>query len=146
MSCKRFDLISVVLAFTDENLTASADPFWEVLWMIGAWQTNMNVIFSPGFMNCLDESMRIWTSKFTCPGFMFVPRKPWAFGNEYHTVCCCSSGIIWGIELVEGKDWPARLSQQEYGNLGATLGLLLRLLVSIFHLGLLLSLTAAFVC
>ena len=51
-----------------------------------------------------------------------------------------------GIELVEGKDWPAKLSQQEYGNLGATLGLLLRLLVPIFHLGLLLSLTAAFVC
>ena len=28
--------------------------------MIDAWQTNMNAIFSPGYMNCLDESMSIW--------------------------------------------------------------------------------------
>ena len=103
--------------------------------MIDAWQTDMNVIFSPGFMNCLDESMSIWTNKFTCPGFMFVPRKLWPFGNEYHTVCCCSSGIMWGIELVERNDWPPELGQQQYENLGATVGLLLSLLVPIFHLG-----------
>ena len=36
--------------------------------MIDAWQTNMNAIFSPGFMNCLDESMNIWTNNFTRPG------------------------------------------------------------------------------
>ena len=103
--------------------------------MIDAWQTDMNVIFSLGFMNCLDESMSIWTNKFTCPGFMFVPRRLWLFGNEYHTVCCCSSGIMWGIELVERKDWPPELGQQQYENLGATVGLLLSLLVPIFHLG-----------
>ena len=112
--------------------------------MIDAWQTNMNAIFSPGFMNCLDEPMSVWTNKFTCPGFMFVPRKPWPFGNEYHTVCCCSSGIMWGIELVEGKDWPPELSQQEYGNLGATVGLLPCLLVPIFHLGFVVILDSGF--
>ena len=88
--------------------------------MIDAWQKTLNAIFSPGFMNCLDESMSIWTNKFTCTGFMFVPRKPWPFGNEYHTICCCSSGIMWGVELVEGKDQPPELSQQQYGNLVVT--------------------------
>ena len=69
-----------------------------------AWNSNMNQQFSPGYVNCLDESMSVWTNQLTCPGFMFVPRKPWPFGNEYHSVCCCLSGIMWGIDLVEGKD------------------------------------------
>ena len=38
------------------------------------------------------------------------------------------------LELVEGKDWPPELSQQQDGNLGATVGLLLCLLVPTFHL------------
>ena len=54
MSCKRFNLILGGLAFTDKNLPAFADPFWEAQQMIDAWQTNTNAIFSPGFMNCLD--------------------------------------------------------------------------------------------
>ena len=144
MSCKRFDLILGALAFTDKNLPAFANPFREVKQMIDVWQTNMNEIFSPWFMNCLDESMSIWSNKFTCPGFMFVPRKPWPFGNEYHIVCCCSSGIMWGIELVEGKDWPPELGQQEYGNLGVTVGLLLHLLLPIFHLGFVVILDSGF--
>ena len=40
-----------------------------------------------------------------------------------------------GIELVEGKDQPPELGQQEHGNLGVTVGLLLCLLVPIFDLG-----------
>ena len=133
-----------MVAFTDKNPPAFADPFWEVQQMIDAWQTNMNAIFSPVFVNHLDESMSIWTNKFTCPGFMFVPRKPWPFGNEYHTVCCYSSGMMWGIELVQGKDWPSKLGQQEYGNLGATVGLVLHLLVSVFHLGFVVILDSSF--
>ena len=80
--------------------------------MVKAWGDNMNTYFRPGYVNCLDESMSIWTNKFTCPGFMFIPRKPWPFGNEYHTVCCCLSGIMWGIDMVEGKDQPRNLGQQ----------------------------------
>ena len=78
--------------------------FWEVRAMITAWSSNMNQQLSPGYVNCLDESMSVWTNQLTCPGFMFIPRKPWPFGNEYHLVCCCLSGIMWGIDLVEGKD------------------------------------------
>ena len=57
--------------------------FWEDCAMITAWNSNMNQQFSPGYANCLDESMSVWTNQFTCPGFMFIPCKPWPFGNEY---------------------------------------------------------------
>ena len=65
---------------------------------------------------------------------MFVPRKLWPFGNEYHTVCSCATGIMWGIDLVEGKD-PHQMGQQKYDDLGATVGLLLWLLAPIFFNG-----------
>ena len=112
--------------------------------MIDAWGSNMNNAFAPGYMNCLDESMSMWTNKFTCPGFMFVPCKPWPFGNEYHMVCCCLSGIMWGIDLVEGKDHPRQLGQHEYGELGSTVGLLVRMLFPIFHLGFVVILDSGF--
>ena len=112
--------------------------------MVEAWGLNMVENFIPGYVNCLDESMSVWTNKFTCPGFMFVPRKPWPFGNEYHTVCCCTSGIMWGIDLVEGKDRPRALGQQQFDDMGSTVGLLLRMLTPIFHKGYVVILDSGF--
>jgi len=37
---------------------------------------------------------------------MFVPRKPHPFGNECDRICCGLSNIMFGIDLVEGKDAP----------------------------------------
>ncbi|KAL7578819.1 hypothetical protein ACA910_016040 [Epithemia clementina (nom. ined.)] len=144
MSRNRFDEILAALQFTDRAPPTFRDKFWEVRQMLEAWQENMNKMFYPGYVNCLDESMSVWTNKFTCPGFMFVPRKPWPFGNEYHTVCCCTSGIMWGIELVEGRDRPRNLGAQEYDDLGSTVGLLLRMLTPIFYKGLLVILDSGF--
>ena len=112
--------------------------------MVEAWGTNIRDNFLPGCMNCLDESMSMWTNKFTCPGFMFVPCKPWPFENEYHTVSCCSSGIIWGIDLVEGKDCPTQLGQQQYENFSLTVGLLLQMLSPIYHKGFVVMLDTKF--
>ena len=58
-------------------------------------------------MNYLDKSMSPWTNKYICPEHMFVPCKPWPLGNEYHSMCCCESRIMWAVELVEGKDRPS---------------------------------------
>ena len=74
--------------------------------MVDEWNKNMAQQFTPSWVSCLDESMSPWTNKYTCPGWMFVPRKPHPFANEYHSVCCSMSGIMWGLELVEGKDAP----------------------------------------
>ena len=112
--------------------------------MVEAWGVSMVENFVPGYMNCLDKSMSIWTNKFTCPGFMFIPHKPWPLGNEYHTICCCTSGIMWGIDLVEGKDRPRALGQQEFNNMGSTAGLLLRILAPIFHKGYVVILDSGF--
>ena len=112
--------------------------------MLEAWGQNMQQNFTPGYVKCLDESMSVWTNKFTCPGFMFVPRKPWPFGNEYHSVCCCTSGIMWGTEMVEGKDHPQQLGRPEHDNLGSTIGLLLRILTPIFFKGFIVILDSGF--
>ena len=78
------------------------------------------------------QSMSTWTNMHTCPGFMFVPQKPWPFGNEYHTVCCGNTGIMFAMEIVKGKDAPRSRKYQEFDDLGGkTDGLLLRLSKSI---------------
>ena len=45
---------------------------------------------------------------------MFVPRKPHPRGNEYHTVACGLSGILFAIELVEGKDEPRQRGTKKF--------------------------------
>eukprot|EP00957_Ditylum_brightwellii_P029111 2200272-Ditylum_brightwellii.AAC.1 len=66
----------------------------------------MDKHFSPSWVSCLDESMMFWVSKYTCPGIIVVPRKPWPFGNEWHSIACGNRKIIHPLELVEGKDKP----------------------------------------
>ena len=58
---------------------------------------------------------------------MFVPQKPWPFGNEYHDAGCADSDIIWALELHEGKDHPTQLNNKEFDKLGKTIGTLLHL-------------------
>ena len=70
------------------------------------WNENMKNVFVPGWVNCLDESMSPWLNRWTCPGFVFCPRKPKQHGNEYHTIGCGLSKILYATEMVEGKDQP----------------------------------------
>jgi len=79
--------------------------------------------------------MSVWTNQWTCPGWMFVPQKPHPMGNEYHSMCCGISGIMYSIELVEGKDRPRQIPPPKYHEFGKTSGLLLRLTESIRHTG-----------
>ena len=131
MSRKRFEAILKALAITARQPPAFRDRFWEVREIIQAWNANMTEQFTPSWVSCLDESMSMWMNKYSCPGWMFVPRKLWPFGNEYHTVCCSLSGILWQMELVEGKDSPSEIIPK-YNNQGKTVGLLLRVLEPIF--------------
>ena len=103
MSRKWFEVILKALAITARQPPAFRDRFWEVQEILEAWNANMTEQFTPSWVSCLDESMSTWTNKYSCPRSMFVPRKPWPFGNEYHTLCCSLSGILWQMELVEGK-------------------------------------------
>ena len=134
MSRKRFDAILQALSITSHDPPASRDHFWEICEILKAWNENMTEQFTPSWVSCLDESMSTWTNKYSCPGWMFVPCKPWPFGNEYHTVCCSLSGILWQMEIVEGKDAPSQIVPK-FNNQGKTGGLLLYVLEPIFGKG-----------
>ena len=58
--------------------------------------------------------MSVWMNKLTCPGFVFCPRKPLTKGNGYHTICCGESGIMYGLEIVEGMDHPIPMGRPEF--------------------------------
>ena len=84
-------------------------------------------------INCVQDDVVLafkatkWVSEYTCPGFMYVPHKPWPFGNEYHDARCADSDIIWQVDLREGKDRPTDLGQKDCEENGKTCGTLLRL-------------------
>jgi hypothetical protein len=134
MSRFRFDEILRCLRYTDDMPpTAYCDQFFQIRKLVEAWNENMAANFTPGWISCLDESMSTWANKYTCPGYMFVPRKPWPFGNEWHTIACGISELMYRVEIVEGKDEPkVGRGPKEFDNLGKTVGLLLRLTKSIW--------------
>jgi hypothetical protein len=103
MSRNRFNGITQALRFSNIPSSAFRDRFHEVRQLIFEWNTNMENKFSPSWISVVDESMSKWLSEYTCPGWMVVPQKPHPFGNEYHTACCGKSGILWALELVEGR-------------------------------------------
>ena len=125
--CHRKDSKISFLKYTDVPLPSYIDKFFQVRQMISLWNKNMTKIFQPGWLTCLDESMSRWFTKLSCPGWVFCPRKPHPFGNEYHSICCSQSGIMFGIEMVEGKDRPPEIPKPDTDRFGPTVGLLLRL-------------------
>jgi hypothetical protein len=94
----------------------------------------MCTIFSAAWALCLNELMLIWFNQWTCPGWVFCPCKPHPFGNEYHTACCGLLGIMFSIEMVEGKDHPPQVAER-WSKLGKTTRLLLRMLATYFSTG-----------
>ena len=123
MSRMRFEAILSAIKYTKENSLAFVDCFWEVCKLIDAWNESMLKNFSPSWINTIDESISKWINEFTCPGFMYVPRKPWPFGNEYHDASCADSDIIWQVDLREGKNRPVQLEGKEMTKRVRQLGL-----------------------
>jgi hypothetical protein len=134
MSRTWFEEILRSLTYTNVQKPTYKDKFWQVRQMILSWNENMNEFFCPSWVSCLDESMSIWTNRWTCPGWTFVPRKPHPFGNEYHTIACGKSGILYGMEMVEGKDAPPEI-KKDFDEMGRTVALLLRLTKNIWTTG-----------
>ena len=97
--------------------------------MITAWNAHMAKIFVAAWVICLDKSMSICHNRWTGPGWVFCPHKPHPFGNKYHTACFGLLGILFSIELVEGKDHPPQI-QEQYSQHGKMTGLLMRMLMS----------------
>ena len=104
----------------------------------------MKDVFEAGWATCLDESISPWTKKYTCPGFVWIPRKTLSNENEYHIICCCTSGILIAQVLLEGRDRSKEKSEEFSQFKGATTGLLLRLCKSIFHMAKIVVLDSGF--
>ena len=121
------------LSFTNHYRPSFKDRLWEVWQMVKAWNNHIKENFYLSWVSCLDESTSIWLTKFTCPGWVFCPQKPNPYGNEYHTICCGKSGIMYAAEMVEGKDRPKERpvdpTTTEHGRTGGLLLCLTRSLV-----------------
>ena len=109
-----------------------------------AWNDNMTSVFLCGWIACFYESISVWLNRFSCPGWMVVPRKPHPFGNEYHTICCCLCGILFSLEIVEGKDRAGVLGSLRFEGKGKTVDLLLRVCEPIWHTGTVIVLDSGF--
>ena len=112
--------------------------------MIEVWNENMVKHFSPGWFVCIDESMMAWVSKYTCPGWICVPRKSHPFCNKFHTAGDGVLHILFQMELVEGKDEPEEKAKPQYSNLGKTVGLLMCLAQTIYNSGRVIILDSGF--
>ena len=94
ISCCHFENILINLGYTKNAPPPFHNHFWEVREMLSLWNKNMGTQFSSAWINCIDKSMSKWVNEYTCPGFMYVPRKPWPFGNKYHDAGCADSDIM----------------------------------------------------
>jgi hypothetical protein len=104
MSKHRFDQILEHIVYSCE---IESDPHSPIRGCLDAWNANMQDIFEPSSTVCLDESMSMWSTKSTCPGWQYVDRKPTSTGMEYHTISCAQSKILFHLELVEVQQQQA---------------------------------------
>ena len=144
MSHTRFEDITSALKCREKPPPTYKDGFWEVRRCIDEWNANMDKKFTSAWVLCLDESMSKWLNEYTRPGFMCVPRKPWSFGNEYHTISCGLTRVLNRMYIVEGKDMPSQRPPKEFSDLGKTFGLILRLTKSLWHTAKLIILNSGF--
>jgi hypothetical protein len=144
MSMQLFEAILLALIYTDIISPIYKERFWEVRQLIEQWNTNMDQIFTPSWVSCLDESMLQWNNRWTCPGWMFVPGKPHLFGNEHHSICCAETTIMYGVEIVEGADTPPQRPRNPNEQMGKMVGLLLRLCKPIYVRGFVVILDSGF--
>ncbi len=84
-----------------------------------------------------------WINKYTCPGFIFHPRKPWPFGNKYHTIEGALSGILYDLEIVKEKDQPQEM-RSGFNEMGTTSGLLVCLTNKLWRTGKIVVLDSGF--
>ena len=101
----RFEQILTRPKYTDEDPSHYVDRLFHVWKLVEAWNYNMSTNFIPGLISCLEESMMIWSNN-VGPSCIVIPKKTHPFGNEWRTICCTMSVVVYFFELVEGKDQP----------------------------------------
>eukprot|EP00957_Ditylum_brightwellii_P164427 12518424-Ditylum_brightwellii.AAC.1 len=108
------DQITNTLLFTLKPTPVFRDKFHSVRELICAFNEHMCHDFIPGWVSCGDKSMLVWINKWTCPGWIFCPRKPHPYGNKYHSIYDRTSGIMYFVEMVYKKDRPQKLGKKNF--------------------------------
>ena len=136
MSECQFNAITRELSFANTNPPSYVDKFWKIRQMVKAWNDHMTSIFFASWEICLEDSMSIWHIRWACPGWIFCPREPHPFGNDWHTAWCAFSGILFVVELIEGRDHPRQAGPLYFEDfVWKTVGLLLRIMNIYFATG-----------
>ena len=65
MNGYRFDQITSATRFTMREPPTWKDRFHQVNYFIKAFNDHINIIFIPDWISCLDESMSLWTIRWT---------------------------------------------------------------------------------
>ena len=114
MTHARFKEINAALRTAPASAGGPPDKFYLVRKMLESWQHHQNTYgIHPGHICCTDESMMEWMNKY-CPGWQYVERKPMPWGNLFHTCACAISGVIFSLEIMEGKDRPPWKPKEEF--------------------------------
>ena len=136
MSKCHFNAITNELRFTNTNHPTYVDKFWKVHQTVKTQNDHMTSILLVSLEICIDDSMLIWYSRWICPGWIFCPRNPHPFGNEWYTSCCEFYGLFFVVELVKGKVHTHQSGPLYFEDLGGkTVGLLLHMAKSYFTTG-----------
>lgn len=118
ISRARFNAIMQSLRFkpdddaeTDEDESGVLTPsdYAECEPLIGAFNSHMREVFHPGSFVCVDESMSMWSNRWTAPLWHYVPRKPTPMGFEFHDLACGDTGVIFNLELVGSVEHDKRI-------------------------------------
>ena len=113
-------MYSVWTTITQENILWSKMNY-------SVMEKSMGDEFLPSWISYLEKIMSKWVNKWTRPGFMVVPSKPWTCVNEYYTICCCQSVILFAVELVEGTYKNFQDTTKSHIELRKMVGIVLRL-------------------
>ena len=95
---------SLFLALLSRLLTppppSYQDKLYELQQIIVALNGHIQKVFITSWISCLDKSISVWMNNFICLGFVLFPHKSPPKGNEYHTIFCGESGIMYVWEIV----------------------------------------------
>jgi hypothetical protein len=125
----------IMSCLTITTALPGSDRFWEMRMLIYKWNKNIQEAYIPSWVSCLDESMSIWMSRWTCLRYVFCPRRLHPVGNEYHTIADGLPTILYAAKIVMGKDKPQDWECDYEKEEGKTSSLLARLTRSIWHSG-----------
>ena len=126
VSGRRLEKITQVISYTSLAIAEFNDTLFQHRQTQEGWNKNMAEHFDPSWVSVLDESIQEWINRYTCPGWIFVPRKPHPFGNEYQKIVCAKYKAIYNVETVERKDQPRVMGDKEFDEKGETASLMVR--------------------